>query len=167
MTLFYTMLRGMPEGKLKACIDHLIDSGQPVFVLHHALLNCMQSSNGGLEPLEHEWWGDIIGLNDRRITRDSVWHGSFQVEVNEDHPASVGLEDFEIYDETYGIGDCSDDCNVLLTTAKERSMRTLAWSRIYGNSRLFCLSLGHDSKSWQNPAFRTVVQNGVRWCAGV
>ena len=155
VTLFYTMLRGLPEGKSRACIEHLLDSGQPIFVLHHALLNYR----------ENQWWGEIIGLPDRRFTAD-IWLGSYQVNVNQDHPASVGINSFEIYDETFAMGDCSDDCDVLLTTSKEHSMHTLAWTRVHGNSRVFCLQLGHDPKSWQNPAFRTAVQNGIRWCAG-
>ena len=156
VTLFYTMLRGVPEGKSKACIEHLIDSGQPVFVLHHALLN--YSGDG--------WWGEIIGLPDRRIPSGGIWMGSYQVDVNRDHPASAGLDDFEIHDETFGLADCSDDCDVLLTTANDHSMHTLAWSRNHGNSRVFCLQLGHDASSWENPAFNRVVQNGLRWCAG-
>ena len=58
VTLFYTMLRGLPEGKPQACIEHMLDRGQPVFVLHHALLNYR----------EDEWWGEIIGLPDRRFS---------------------------------------------------------------------------------------------------
>jgi type 1 glutamine amidotransferase len=164
VTLFYTLLKGEPEGK--ECIDHLIETGQPIFVLHHAILNGMHSGPGGLVPPEREWWEKIMGLSDRRITKDDIYVGPYQIAVNKDHPASVGLADFEIYDETYGIGDCHDDCDVLLTTSKEPSMRTLAWSRTYKNSRIFCLQLGHDTESWENPAFKTVVQNGIRWCAG-
>ncbi|MDE0451342.1 MAG: ThuA domain-containing protein [Gammaproteobacteria bacterium] len=155
VTLFYTMLRGVSEGKSRACIEHLFDSGQPVFVLHHALLNYR----------EDDWWAEVVGLPDRSFSSD-IWLGSYRVDVNEDHPASAGLEDFEIYDETFSLSDCNADCDVLLTTAKEGSMHTLAWSRIHGNSRVFCLQLGHDARSWENPAFRTVVQNGLRWCAG-
>ncbi|MCY3818314.1 MAG: ThuA domain-containing protein [Gammaproteobacteria bacterium] len=155
VTLFYTMLRGLPEGKSRSCIERLFDSGQPVFVLHHALLNYR----------EDDWWAAVIGLPDRSFSSD-IWLGSYQVDVNEEHPASAGLGDFEIYDETFSLSDCNEDCDVLLTTSKEGSMHTLAWSRIHGNSRIFCLQLGHDSRSWQNPAFRTVVQNGLRWCAG-
>jgi len=155
VTLFYTMLRGSPEGKPRACIEHLFESGQPVFVLHHALLNYR----------EDDWWAEVIGLPDRSFSSD-IWLGSYRVVVNEDHPISAGLEDFEIYDETFSLSDCNEDCDVVLTTSKEGSMHTLAWSRVHVNSRVFCLQLGHDARSWRNPAFRTVVQNGLRWCAG-
>ena len=155
VTLFYTMLRGLPEGKSRACIEHLFDSGQPVFVLHHALLNYR----------EDDWWAEVVGLPHRRFTSD-IWLGSYRIDVNGDHPVSAGLKNFEIFDETFSLSDCNEDCDVLLTTSKEGSMHTLAWSRIHGNSRVFCLQLGHDARSWENPAFRTIVQNGLRWCVG-
>ena len=154
VTLFYTMLRGLPEGKSRACIEHLFDIGQPVFVLHHALLNYR----------EDDWWAEVVGLPDRTFSSD-IWLGFYPIDVNQDHPASAGLNGFEIYDETFSLSDCNEDCDVLLTTSKEGSMHTLAWSRIHGNSRVFCLQLGHDARSWRNPAFRTVVRNGLQWCA--
>ena len=94
-----------------------------------------------------------------------IWFGTYPIEVNPDHPASDGLADFEIEDETYSLPDCDDECDVLLTTTNERSMRTIAWSRTHGDSRVFCTEMGHDPRSWRNPAFRTLVQNGLRWCA--
>ena len=164
VTLFYTMLRAPLEGEAKACVNHLIEAGRPVFVMHHALLNWPDSR-----------WGEIVGVAGERMMRqvdyggpvNGIWFGSYAVNVNADHPASAGLSDFEIVDETYSIPDCNVDCDVLLTTSHEPSMRTLAWSRTEGDSRIFCSELGHDYRAWQNPAFRTLVQNGIRWCAGV
>ena len=98
VTLFYTMLRGPLEGEAKACVDHLIETGKPVFVMHHALLNWPDSS-----------WGDIIGIAGERTMRQvdysgpakGLWFGPYSVNVNADHPASDRLADFEIVDETY------------------------------------------------------------------
>ena len=165
VTLFYTMLKGAPEGESKACIDHLFESGQPVFVLHHALLNGMSRGDQGFGAAGEDPWGEIMGLPNRHISAEDIWIGTYPVEVNKDHPAAVGLDDFEIPDETYGICDCTDDCDVLLTTSNERSMHTLAWTRTYKHSRVFCMQLGHDPKCWNNPAFEKAVMNGLQWCA--
>ena len=164
VTLFYTMLRGPLVGEAKACVDHLVESGKPMFVMHHALLNWQDSC-----------WGEIIGIAGERRMRDAdyggplpgIWFGTYPIEVNPDHPASDGLADFEIEDETYSLPDCDDECDVLLTTTNERSMRTIAWSRTHGDSRVFCTEMGHDPRSWRNPTFRTLVQNGLRWCADI
>lgn len=164
VTLFYTLIRGPLEDEAKACVDRLIETGKPIFVLHHALFNWRDDSR----------WGEIIGMRCERNIRqvdyggpmDGIWFGTFPVKVNADHPISAGLADFEVDDETYALPDCDDDCDVLLTTDHEASMRTLAWSRTEGDSRIFCTQLGHDPKSWHNPAFRKLIQNGLQWCAG-
>ena len=168
VTLFYTMLRGALEGKAKESINHLFESGQPVFFLHHAILNGLSRINGSLEPAAGEPWSEIMGLPERGITLDEwlAWIGPYKVNVSKEDPAAIGLDDFEITDEIYGIGDCTDECDVLLTTSKKESMHTLAWSKIYNNSRVFCMQLGHDARCWENPAFQTLMKNGLRWCVG-
>ena len=174
VTLFYTMLQGPLEGQAKACVDHLIETGKPVFVVHHALLNWTLLRDNAIVEADPRW-GEIVGLTGERTMRQvdyggpvkGIWFGTFPVNVNADHPASAGLADFKIDDETYSLPDCDDDCDVLLTTAHETSMHTIAWSRTEGDSRIFCTELGHDPKSWHNPAFRTLIQNGLRWCADV
>ena len=82
--------------------------------------------------------------------------------MNKDHPAALGLDDFEVTDKTYGICDCTDDCDVLLTTSNERSMHNLAWTRIYKHPRVFCMQPGHDPKCWENPAFEKGLMNGLQ-----
>jgi type 1 glutamine amidotransferase len=165
VTLFYTLINGPYQGELKSCVERLISTGRPVFVLHHALLNWRKDPR----------WSEIIGMTRGNLLRDvdyggpmnGIWYGTYPVKVNADHPASSGLTDFEINDETYALPDCDEDCDVLLTTEQESSMRTLAWTRLEVSSRIFCTQLGHDFKAWNNPDFRTLIQNGLHWCAGI
>ena len=39
VTLFYTMLRDEPDQKTTDSLERMLDSGMPIFVMHHALLN--------------------------------------------------------------------------------------------------------------------------------
>ena len=161
VTFFYNFCYQEPlEGEARVCVERLIETGKPIFAMHHALLNW------------DERWEKIIGLSKGRELRqedyggpiEGIWFGNFPVQVAKDHPASKGLTDFEVEDETYSIPDCDDDCDVLLTTEHRTSMRTLAWTRTEGKSRVFCLELGHDPRSWHNPSFRRLIQNGLQWC---
>ena len=164
VTVFYTMTQQGPDEEERACVERLIENGQSIFVLHHAVLHWRYDDR----------WGQIMGLGGARWVQDidcggpvnGVWFGTVPVKVNADHPLSAGLADFEIEDETYAVRDCEDDCDVLLTTDRPNSMRTIAWTRMEGDSRIFCLQLGHDPQTWSHPAFRTVVQNGLQWCGG-
>jgi type 1 glutamine amidotransferase len=56
--------------------------------------------------------------------------------------------------------------HVLLTLDHAQSMRAIAWTRQYKQSRVVCLQSGHDNQTWQNEQFGSFVQRGILWCAG-
>jgi type 1 glutamine amidotransferase len=69
-------------------------------------------------------------------------------------------------DEVYVMPSAGEGNEVLLTAEHPKSMKTLAWTRQYKKSRVFCLQSGHDSKTFVNASFQQVVSRGVAWCAG-
>lgn len=141
----------------REAMEKLGETPQGIVVLHHALL------------AYPDWphWSALVGMEDRRI---SSYHHQQQIPVRvaADHPITRGVPDWELSDETYVMHEAQPEHGntVLLTTDHERSTRTLAWTRQYRQSRVFCLQSGHDHECWEDERFRTVLQNGVRWCAG-
>jgi type 1 glutamine amidotransferase len=81
------------------------------------------------------------------------------------HPITAGLKPWEMIDETYVTDDADDASQILLTTDHPQSMRTIAWTRSYGSSRVFCYQSGHDGPAFANPSFRTVLARGIQWVA--
>ena len=63
--------------------------------------------------------------------------------------------------------DAGGDNHILITTDHPQSMRTLAWTRQFRQSRVFCLQGGDGERAWVNAQFRTLLAHGMRWCAGV
>jgi uncharacterized protein len=86
--------------------------------------------------------------------------------ADRDHPITKGLQDFEIHDETYNHYYTSPDVKVLLRTDHPKNDPEIAWAHQYGNSRVFYLMLGHDSKAWANPAYPELLLRGIRWTSG-
>ncbi len=82
------------------------------------------------------------------------------------HPITKGLKNFQIHDETYCQYWTDPEVKVLLKTDHPKNDPEIAWVTKYGNSRVFYLMLGHDSKAYANPNFRDVVHRGIRWAAG-
>ena len=39
----------------------------------------------------------------------------------------------------------------------------LAWTRTYGNGRVFTTTLGHDGQSFEKPQFQRLILSGVSW----
>jgi len=67
-------------------------------------------------------------------------------------------------DETYTMADAGSDSEVLITYDHPKSMKTIAWTRQYRKSPVFCLEQGHDHLSWNNRSFRMILQRGIMWC---
>jgi len=127
-------------------------------VLHHALVAFP------------EWplWTELVGIPNRTgITPH--FNQTLAVEVADpDHPITRGLPArWTLQDETYGMeaAEPSRGNHLLLTTPHEQSMRTLAWTRTFRDSRVFCYQSGHDDQAFDNPHFRRVIGNALRWLA--
>ena len=54
---------------------------------------------------------------------------------------------------------------VLLKTDHPKNNPELAWVTEYGKSRVFDPMLGHDRKAYDNPGYRKVLHQAIRWAA--
>ena len=139
---------------LQKAFEELGETGCGIFVLHHAI---MSFANWQI-------WSEICGIKDRSF--DSHRDQRVRIEIADaNHPVTVGLEPWEMLDETYKVQDAGEDCDILLTTSHPRSMRTIARTRRYRRARVLCLQSGHDNRVYANPNFRAVVTRGIQWLA--
>lgn len=105
-------------------------------------------------------------------------YGQFSVNVkNTEHPCAEGLTDFVTNDELYIQLAFKPGNEVFLTadlvegthpwggkpTLMKGGTYPMAWTRRYGNGRVFCTTLGHNGLSFQTPGFQRLVLNGVKW----
>jgi hypothetical protein len=159
---FYFFLREGPTdegqpwwaGKPKAALERIGQTEQGVVVLHHALL------------AYPDWplWIHLVGIQDR----DFDYYHDEQVNVYPtavEHPITEGLSAWTMIDETYDMADAGEGSEVLLTTDHPKSMTTIAWTRTFGQARVFCNELGHDGQAWKHPSFRMVLGRGIHWAA--
>lgn len=160
--LFYGMDQNVPYeegrragGNAKAAIERLVDQGQGIVILHHALLAW------------EKWdlWNQLIGFDDRNFRYKEGLDLKVHL-ADENHPGAQGFTDFEIVDEGYVLhGEYDGGGTVLLTVAHDDAMEQVAWVREQGECRVFCLTLGHDNQAWTNPAFRRVLGRAITWAA--
>jgi type 1 glutamine amidotransferase len=166
VVVFYDMWnQGLTEEQKTAFVA-LLDKGIGVVAMHHTLA-------------AHENWPEyqaIIGgryhtrdrvENGKTIPKSTFSHGETLAVTIADtqHPITQGMEDFEIHDETYHNYDTDPKARVLLTTDNPKNDPELAWVREYKGSRVFYLMLGHDRHAYENPSFRRLVAQGIRWAA--
>jgi hypothetical protein len=162
VVVFYFMPPGAPTddghpwyaGKPRAALEHLGATTQGIVLLHHAIL------------AYPDWptWQKLAGIAKREFAFHHDQSMTIQV-ADAEHPVTTGLTSWEMIDETYEMNEPDGDCRVLLTTTHPKSMRSIAWTRTYGQSKVFSLVGGHDSQTWQNDLFRLVLARGILWAA--
>lgn len=162
VVLFYNMHFDTPTKKdpwyelgTREAIEQLGEPNQGIFVMHHAIVAFPDW------PL----FDELVGVQHRRT--DAFTEETIRVRVaNPNHPIAQGLSDWEMVDEVYVMPNAGNDNTIVLTADHPKSMKTLAWTRQYKKSRVFCLQSGHDTKTFVNANFRKVVAQGITWCAG-
>lgn len=113
-------------------------------------------------------------------------HGSQQKAmmrvVTKNFPGLEGLQDFELFEEWYGLHNLAPDMQAILvqdtTTMKvdpktnlrekdyQRPPFPATWARMQGKGRVFYTSMGHREDVWTNEIFLKMTVAGMNWAAG-
>ncbi|GAA3810796.1 hypothetical protein GCM10022226_34070 [Sphaerisporangium flaviroseum] len=138
----------LPPDARAGLLRHL-DRGGGVLAMHAAAI-CFDDWDRWRQMLGASWaWG--------------VSHhpplGPAEVKVHGGHPIVEGLGDFELIDEVYSDLDVLPDVVPLASALGQ----PLVWARTAGRGRLVYDALGHDSRSYESPAHRTLVKGAARW----
>ena len=134
----------------------------------------------GCRPRDWHEYHDITGGG--WISGESYHppYGQFTVNVSDsNHPCAEGISDFVTNDELYMNIATKSGNDVFLTASAEDGTHAwgpdraptfmpggaydLAWTRSYGNGKVFKTTLGHNGLSFQTPQFQRLVLNGVNW----
>ena len=128
-------------GKPRAALERLVETGQGIFVLHHALVAYRT----------WDFWNTVVGIADRREFGYAP-DQSLRIEVADpDHPITRGLAAWELTDETYTVNLPGPDSHILLTTEHPKCMRTVAWTREVGKSRRLLPAIRSRQRGVQQP----------------
>jgi len=161
--VFYHMWQTISEEQTKVFAD-CISQGKPLVVLHHSI--CAYDN-------WPEYWNIIGG---KYFHKETTFKGKvyqpcsyihdlhFNVKItNPKNPVTKGLQDFEIFDETYKGYYVEDGVTPLLTTNEPSSTPIIGWTKTYGKARVVVLQSGHDVPTFENPSFRKLLKQAIEY----
>lgn len=165
VVLLYDMYQPISEEAKKDFVDRLKE-GKGLVVMHHALAN-------------YQDWAEfekIIGgryylkktVVDGVEKRGSTYKHDIDLEVkvaDPAHPVTRGVKDFKVRDEGYNHFGVAAGVHVLLTAEHPESGPVIGWAKTYEKARVIVLQGGHDHFAYENPNFRQVVRQAIRWAA--
>lgn len=86
--------------------------------------------------------------------------------VDKKHPITKDLVPFNTWDETYVHTKINPDIHVLTERVEGDHHEPFTWTNTYGKGRVFYTAYGHDERTWKNPGFLKLVENGIIWAVG-
>jgi type 1 glutamine amidotransferase len=131
-----------------------VEAGGALLALHAALV-CFDDWPG---------WADLIGARwDWERSRHPPL-GPVMVEPDAGHPLARGLSPFTVTDECYVDLDIRPGNEMVAeASTDEISPQPAAWVRKVGDGRVATSTLGHDLRSLDDPAHRTLLTTLIEW----
>ena len=155
VVVLYDMNQELPEAQRRN-LQEFAEAGKGIIVLHHALANYQ----------DWAWWRGLAAGQYDLKTATYKHDVDLKVTPVAGHPVVKGLPPMWIRDETYkGVWHASG-ITPLLKTEEATSDEVVAWVSPYEKSRVVTIQLGHGRESHENPWFRQLVMNAIRWSAG-
>lgn len=79
-------------------------------------------------------------------------------------PITNGMDDFTVTDELYTLDRFQPrNSRVLATADFQGTAHPMAYTRAYGNGRVFYLALGHDERSFESGPVSRMLVRGAEW----
>lgn len=179
-----------PDPPVAADLVGLLESGQGMVFLHHAL--------AGFPGWDG--WADVLGgryhyapatLRGVPVPDDGYRYASYTARVlATDHPVCAGIADFELDDELYCCPVFTDEVVPLLATDADPSSDLfrptlrevlgtgedeswvhapasdlIAWAKVAGRSPIAYLQPGDGPATFAHPAFQRLIANALEWVA--
>ncbi|WP_147425291.1 ThuA domain-containing protein [Bailinhaonella thermotolerans] len=139
----------LPTAARNAVLDHL-DRGGGLLAMHAAPI-CFDDWIG---------WSRVIGArwNWEKSHHEPLGWASVRVHRGR-HPIVDGLRDFDVADEIYTDLDLEPGLTPLVSC----DGRPLVWARHVRRGRVVYDALGHDTRSFDSPEHRALVQRAALW----
>ncbi|MGD0227872.1 MAG: ThuA domain-containing protein [Terriglobia bacterium] len=124
----------------------------------------------------YEWgvYNKIVG----GYFNEHPWHQLVMVDVVDPNSKLVSAlgKSFQITDEIYQIADFQADNSHVLLALDPTSVDLgksgvhrryygwpIAWTRTFGNGRVYYNSLGHEEAVWTDPRYQDMLLKGIKW----
>jgi len=161
--VFYHMWQSITPAQAKS-FEECISQGKPLVALHHSIC-AFDDWPEYYNIIGGKYFHKPTVVNGKEYAACSYQHDlHFTVKISDnDHPVTKGLEDFEVFDESYKGYYVDPGVKPLLTTEEPSSSPVIGWTKKYGKARVVTIQSGHDVPTFENPNFRILLKQAVEW----
>jgi uncharacterized protein len=141
-----------------------IKGGKPLIALHHSIC-AYDNWPEYFKIIGGKYFHKATVVDGKEYPACSYMHDiHFTVRITDKkHPVTAGLNDFEIFDETYKGYYVEPGVTPLLQTDEPGSAPVIGWAKQYGKARVVTLQSGHDVPAFANPNYRQLLKQSIEW----
>ena len=171
-----------PPIELQRSFKALLQSGKGIVFLHHALASWVHAWPEYVETMGGacDWFAPLGTIRGLDYPRSGAFGNTKQhvTVVDKTHPIVQGLGDgFDIVDEAYSCPMFEESVHPLLRTdftpadhdrnlnPKMPFSNLTAWVKTAEISPIVYVQHGHGATAWENPQFRQLLLNAMKWAA--
>ncbi len=159
--VWYDLWRETPETTQKN-LTALLEKGKPLVVLHHAIAT-YQRWPDSIKIVGGKYFVAKAEGRPRSVAKD---HQTLNIKLAP-HPITRFTKDFTIADgETYKGVEILPEVKPLLTVDNPENDKVCGWVYAYGKSPVVYIQPGHGPSAYENPGYRRLVAQAIRWVAG-
>lgn len=86
-------------------------------------------------------------------------------EMNNEHPISKGISNFEIHEEPYQYDFCNHiEKSVFLSYSYDEKQWPSGWNLNFGEGKIVCLHPGHNIEAFKEPSYKILINRSALWC---
>lgn len=161
--VFYHMWQSITPEQAKV-FSGCISQGKPLVALHHSIC-AFDDWPEYFKIIGGKYFHKPTVVDGKEYAACSYTHDlHFTVRISDkNHPVTQGLNDFEVFDETYKGYYVEPGVKPLLTTTESSSTPVIGWTKNYGKARVVTIQSGHDVPTFENPDFRRLLKQAVEW----
>ncbi len=173
-----------PPPEVKANLKQLLQNGDKGFVFfHHAIAAWVHTWPEYVEVMgaAADWGAPLKNIRGKDYPVSGFQMNTNQhiTIVDKDHPVTRGVSDFDIVDEVYLCPMFEDSVHCLMrtdykavpdnfgprTAGHPPGSNMTGWVKTAERSPVVYIQHGHDKVAWENPAFKTLLLNAIKWTA--
>lgn len=156
-TIYSRRVKMLP-GQAQENLLNFVKGGKGFFVQHLASASFPAWEEFGKLCGRH-WVMGTSGHGPRSVFRSNI--------VDNEHPITRGLSDFDTDDELYAKLQGTGEIHVLVSADSDWSNKTepLVFTKMYGKGRVVHNAYGHDRKALMTPNVQKIIARGVEWAA--
>jgi type 1 glutamine amidotransferase len=161
--IFYHMWQTISPEQA-AALSGCFREGKPLVALHHSIC-AFDDWPEYFNIIGGKYFHKPTVVNGKEYAVCSYIHDlHFTAMISDgNHAVTKGLKDFELFDETYKGYYIEEGVVPLITTDEPSSNHLIGWTKTYGKARVVTLQSGHDTPTFENPAFRKLLGQALTW----